>query len=189
MITIAASYGYLKAPWYELEPRMKSEPGKRSAEKTMGCYEQFAVGQNPRYEAGRQGKGETYCNIFAWDCTKAMGCEIPHWYNEETGEKSNANLPVVREMTVNRMVDWLLLHGVKFGWQSVPFVDALKSAAEGECVLGAWQNPVHTKSGHVAMLLPNGQTAQAGAQCFFGGTVEASFPKPIIGDTHWWRHA
>lgn len=49
---------------------------------------QFGVETNPRY---RPRNNNTYCNIFVWDVSSAMGAEIPHWINPNTGEAVDYN--------------------------------------------------------------------------------------------------
>ena len=54
--------------------------GNRSAANYNAVLDQFSVGNNPRYA---RRNGNTYCNIFVWDATRAMGAEIPHWVDQQ----------------------------------------------------------------------------------------------------------
>ncbi|MCC6751138.1 MAG: hypothetical protein IT371_26020 [Deltaproteobacteria bacterium] len=63
---------------------------------------------------------QTFCNIFAWDVSRAVGAELPHWVYKRT--RSDANLPVPpdadlsaslkvgEEVSANRLFGWLLAH-------------------------------------------------------------------------------
>ena len=57
---------------------LTNEVGNRSMDNYQAVLNEFGVETNPRY---LQRNGNTYCNIFVWDATKAMGAEIPHWVN------------------------------------------------------------------------------------------------------------
>ena len=63
-------------------PPVQSDASNRSVAIYNNVINQFAVGVNPRYQPSTNA---TYCNIFAWDVTRAMNAEIPHWYDTTTG--------------------------------------------------------------------------------------------------------
>ena len=97
-----------------------------------------------RYRAGEK----TYCNIFVWDVTRAMGVEIPHWSRE--GKERH-------EVRANEMAELLRKHGRALGWKSVSADDAQKMANRGCPTIAIWQNPDYPKSdaaGHVAIVRP-----------------------------------
>src|SRR5687767_1228481 len=53
---------------YPASPPVRGNPASRNAATYDNVINQFAVGNNPRYA---QRNGNTYCNIFAWDVTRA----------------------------------------------------------------------------------------------------------------------
>jgi hypothetical protein len=92
---------------------------------------QFAVGANSRYahRINAKGKRSTYCNIFLWDVTRAMGCEIPHWVNDagEPGGVGGKN----NEMNANATHDWLHKHGSRYGWRRMTDPAEAQALANG----------------------------------------------------------
>lgn len=129
--------------------------------------------------------GATWCNIFVWDVTRALKCEIPHWYNPATDKATSVGHGI--EMTANSMHDWL-----ERRWTEATLDDAIEAVGRGHTVVAAWKNPGGI--GHVAVLLGNGCIAQAGASCFECGAISAGFgkhnpsffvsPGPHSGATH-----
>lgn len=113
-------------------------------------------------------RGDTYCNIFVWDVSRAAGCEIPHWYDLQTGQYREVGHGI--EMHANRMVDWL-----KGNWAEMVRDAAFDAAAAGYLVVCGWRNPGGI--GHVAVLLPEGTIAQAGASNFVGKPINHGFGK------------
>src|SRR5437016_3818100 len=57
-------------------PPLTNLAGQRDPAIYSQLINQFAVGFNPRYLPVH---GNTYCNIFAWAVSRAMGAELPHW--------------------------------------------------------------------------------------------------------------
>lgn len=174
---------YNKAPWYKLTPVLRSQQGSRVPAIVQHVYDQFDVDVNPRYKPSN---GNTYCNIFVWDCTKAMGCEIPHWYFPRTGAPAEGKVEDAMEMTANGMCEWLHTVGSMYGWARVDEVMARKSAGEGHCVVGTWLN-LHGH-GHVAMMNPDGTVSMAGAICAKAMTVERAFPPVLCKNVQWYAH-
>ena len=91
---------------------LTNDVGNRSAYHYFKVIEQFEVESSPRYEPGKK----TYCNIFAWDVTRAMGAEIPHWLikGDKTGAsavdtdgKYKVEAEKREELKVNKTVHWL----------------------------------------------------------------------------------
>lgn len=146
---------------------LRGTSAARSAAMLEQVLEQFDVTTAKRYQPD---KVRTWCNIFVWDATRALGCEVPHWYDVQTGE----GLPVGRgsEMTANRMVDYL--DGGFGGWRKVTPEDAVARASFGFPVILGWYNQ-YSGPGHVAMLLPDGTVAQAGRKCLWRATVAKAF--------------
>src|SRR5207248_2697143 len=75
----------------------------RSAAILNEVVTQFDVVHAARYR-GSSGQGGL-SNIFAWDVTRALGCEVPHWW-----------LGV--ELNSNALENWLQGRGVKHGWRA-----------------------------------------------------------------------
>lgn len=125
--------------------------GNRSVNAYNSVIDQFDVERNPRYA---QRNGNTYCNIFVSDVTRAMGAEIPHWWNG-------------REMDANATCDWLKNNGGQYGWKPVTAQEAQAIANEGKPVVATWKN--QGGIGHVGIVRPgeikNGPAlAQAGSK-------------------------
>lgn len=144
----------------ELDAPLVNDLLRRSPEALRAVLAQFQVETSPRY---RPGDGSTYCNIFMWDATRALGCEVPHWVGEE-GDR--------RELNCNNTVGWLELHGPAAGWREVKDAETAGiHASAGGPALVIWRNPAPGKPGHVAMFLPSSgvepRIAQAGARCLF----------------------
>jgi hypothetical protein len=112
----------------------------------------------------------TYCNIFVWDVTRALGCEVPHWVNK-------------RETTANDLADWLA--DLSNGWNETD--DPEKLARGGLPIVAVWKNP--QGHGHIAIGYMDGggfAIAQAGGKNFESGTVAEGFGKR---DVKFYYHA
>lgn len=143
------------APWLPWpDPTVYTE---RSPENLLRAAEQFKVGEHVRY---RPWLGRTYCNIFSWDVTRALGVEVPHWVYE-SGDPASPMGPGAREMSANDTQRWLTLHGGRFGWRFVETKDEAEMRADlGYPTLAVWYN-THG-SGHISLMLPHGRIVQAG---------------------------
>ena len=79
--TVPASGTTVKNQASHTTPPIQSNETNRSVALYNNVINQFAVQYNPRYTQvyvnGTLTK--TYCNIFVWDVTSAMGAPIPHW--------------------------------------------------------------------------------------------------------------
>lgn len=132
----------------EIDAPIQNRPGQRSADAYNSVLDQFGVQANPRYaERG----GNTYCNVFVRDATRAMGCEIPPNKAED-------------------MTRWLQQQGPANGWKEVSPDEAQRLANEGKPAVAAYLGN-DSEPGHVAMIRPRqeGDTtaiviAQAGAK-------------------------
>ncbi|GAB3776617.1 WXG100 family type VII secretion target [Spirosoma horti] len=138
---------------------------------------QFAVGNNPRH---LKFQGNTFCNIFLWDVTRAMGAEIPHWVSA----KDEIAIPFsegAREITINAGVDWLQKHGPSHGWQLTTDKGAQDNANLGKPAVVVWKNPIIGGHGHTAVIRPGSLTvkgpiiAQAGGINFNMGHLKDGF--------------
>lgn len=160
--------------WEPLNAPLKSREGLRTRALYDAVLDQLDVANNPRY--ARRG-GSTWCNIFVWDATRAMGAEVPHWYRG-------------RELDANAMHRWLANEGPAQGWRRVGADEAQAQANLGRPAMATWYNPGGV--GHMAMVRPGAvtsrgpTTAQAGARNFNHGQLQDGFGhRPAV----FWVHA
>jgi hypothetical protein len=161
--------------WRPLTPVIFDD---RSPENLQKALLQFGVASSLRY---RPTAKDTYCNIFRWDATRALGVEVPHWHDLRTGTTTAVGKGV--EMRANMVEDWMRRAGVAQGWREVDKRTAYASAALGLPVV---LNQKGVRSGHEALLMPDGLCIQAGRVCGIY-PVDAVFLKapPIT----YWLHA
>ncbi|MFP2932068.1 peptidoglycan-binding protein [Pyxidicoccus sp. 3LG] len=149
-------------------PPLKGDPKNRNADTYNQVINQFAVGNNPRYtprDSSGDGVKDTFCNIFLWDVTRAMGAEIPHWVDAN----GNSVAPGKgREMNANATVDWMKKHGESKGWRKVSAEEAQKMANAGHPSVALWKNP--SGIGHVGVIRPGEVTSQGPAMAQAGGS-------------------
>jgi hypothetical protein len=150
--------------------------------------DQFAVGFNPRYKPGG---GNTYCNIFVWDVSRAMGEEIAHWV-DGSGNIAAPFAPHASEININGGVNWMNSHGVpQRGWLIATAQEAQDAANRGELAVVMWKN-LTGGHGHTAIVRPGAvtvrgpATAQAGAHNFNMGHVMDGFG--THGPLQYFRH-
>jgi peptidoglycan hydrolase-like protein with peptidoglycan-binding domain len=159
--------------WIPVDAPVRGNPSNRNAQSYNEVLNQFAVGNNPRYTPRG---GNTYCNIFVWDATRAMGAEIPHWV-DKSGNATGVGKG--RELNANATVDWLHQHGARHGYRKVSAAEAQRLANQGHPAVAVWKNPGGI--GHVAMVRPGEMTsrgpaiAQAGSRNFNRGHVQDGF--------------
>lgn len=158
----------LTTRWVPLIPPLTSTENDRSPDLYQRVCEQFKVTTSPRYLAQ---PGATWCNIYVWDATSAMNAEIPHWYDPTTGEKTAVGRGT--EMRANDMYRWL--ERQLQGWREGTLAQAQANAAAGRPTVIAFFNTTPGRSGHVAMMLPNGNIAQAGATNLFDAPIARGF--------------
>jgi peptidoglycan hydrolase-like protein with peptidoglycan-binding domain len=148
-------------------PPLRGDPKNRNADTYNQVINQFAVGNNPRYtprDSNGDGTRDTFCNIFLWDVTRAMGAEIPHWVD---GNGNSVAPGKGREMNANSTVDWMHQHGAENGWRKATPEEAQKMANQGHPSVALWKNPGGI--GHVAVVRPGEVTAQGPASAQAGG--------------------
>jgi hypothetical protein len=161
--------------WRPAVPLICSTPQRRAPELLRQVAGQFDVVHAQRYQPGG---GRTWCNIFLWDATTALGAEIPHWVDL-------AGQPVApghgAELSANAVVHWLELHGPAHGWSECNERGAREAAAQGRPAVAVWANPMPGHSGHVALVLPDSdphaaaRIAQAGAHNLFDAPLFQGF--------------
>ncbi len=166
-------------------------PGQRDAATYDQVIDQFGVETNPRYtprDSDGNGTRDTFCNIFMWDVTSAMGAEIPHWVDAQNNpaKPGHGN----RELNANAAVGWLSSYGSKHGWREVSQDTAQAQANKGHPTVVVWKNTGGI--GHVAVVRPGQVTdkgatiAQAGASNYNVTHVRSTFPKSAT--LKFWTH-
>lgn len=179
--------GYIP-PYLPYPVELWGTEAKRNAKVYNDVVRQFRVKTNARYQPGvrrQDGQRLTFCNIFLWDFTRAMKCEIPHWVSPEGGI---APVGKGKELTANGVVTWLHEHGKDWGWEPCSEASARSKTLMGIPCVAVWQN--HTSIGHVAVVVPAGYDityiAQAGASNFEFEPIRKGFGniKP-----EFWTHA
>lgn len=153
--------------WQPLDAVLRSGEDSRSPELLREVIAQFDVAFAPRYQP------VTFCNVFVWDFTRAMGCEVPHWVKLDG---TPATPGQGSELSVNGIVEWLRRHGPEQGWSEVDAAAAKDAANAGRPTLAAWLNSYG--HGHIAVVVasPNGlRIAQAGMRCFADEPIEHGF--------------
>lgn len=134
-------------------PGITSTESNRSAALYRQVIDQFAVETNPRYAVNKKGHGDTYCNIFLWDVTSAMGAEIPHWVDAQTGApRTYPDTKGAREMSANSIYNWLHEKGSDYGWFEMTPEQAQTLANQGRPVVTAFKKTGH---GHVQVVCPS----------------------------------
>lgn len=161
-------------PWLPVDAPVRNSPSDRRPGRYQAVIDQFEVEKNPRYQQDQQGKGETYCNIFIWDVTCAMGAEIPHWVDKENHP---AAIGEGRELDANGVIGWLQSQD---SWKNVDSEQAQNLANQGFPVLATRLNPGDI--GHIAIVRPGKYSssggpaiAQAGENNFNHGDVAQGF--------------
>src|SRR5438128_2575136 len=131
-------------------PPLTNSPGQRDPAIYSQLINQFAVGHNPRYLPG---DGNTCCNIFAWDVSRAMNAEIAHWV-DSSGNIAAPFAPHANEININGGVNWMRDHGVnQFGWRSCDAQQAQDGANNGKIAVVMWKN-TGSGHGHIAVVRP-----------------------------------
>ncbi len=138
--------------WLVANPSLTNMPGQRNAATYRAVMNQFNVENNERYRVNKNGTGDTYCNIFVWDVTRAMGAEIPHFV-DASGNPVAASGQGITETNANSVNDWLNTHGARYGWQKVSAEQAQYYANSGMPAVTSWKNP--SGHGHLQMVSPS----------------------------------
>ncbi len=140
--------------WVPTNPRITGNASCRSAEMLNRIIAQFDVESTARYTPHKYG-GDTYCNIFVWDVTSALGCEIPHWVDSQTGApRQFPDIEGAYEMGANATYKWLDEHGSDYGWIEVTAEQAQMYANQGYPAVTTWKNP-GGGAGHVQIVRPS----------------------------------
>lgn len=159
-----------------VQPPLTNSAGQRDPATYSQLIDQFAVGFNPRYQPGG---GNTYCNIFVWDVSRAMGAEVAHWI-DASGNIAVPSAPHAFEININGGVNWMRDHGAQHGWNPATAQEAQDAANQGQLAVVMWKNETGGH-GHTAIVRPGSitakgpATAQAGAHNFNSGHVMDGF--------------
>lgn len=170
-----------------------SYEGQRSADALNTVIDQYYVATNSRYA---RTSSATYCNIFSWDVTRALGAEIPHWL--KNNKPASSTTSGAYELNVNATYNWLRDYGASYGWTKITAKEAQARANAGYPTIAIWKNP-SGGSGHIAIVRPEGNgysysaskgpvIAQAGASNFNYGNVSTGFGSSRMGDVLYYTH-
>ena len=183
--------------WKPVNPPVTNSQSARSASNYRAVIDQFGVETNGRYKVNKQGDNDTYCNIFAWDVTRAMGAEIPHYVDAKTQEpRAYPDTAGAYCMTANAMADWLNDTGREYGWKRVTAEEAQHYANQGCPAVTVWKNP--GGHGHVQVVCPSqdgtydaqkGVTiAQAGRHLYNYTNISQVYSKNTLDDIAYYVH-
>jgi hypothetical protein len=140
--------------WVAVTPYVTSDLDRRSAQLYNEVIGQFDVETNIRYTPYKRGN-DTYCNIFVWDVTRAMGAEIPHYVDLKTGApRYYPDVSGAYELDANGVYDWLTQNGKQYGWIEVSAETAQEYANKGCPAVTAWKNS-DGGAGHVQVVCPS----------------------------------
>lgn len=120
--------------WKAVQAPVVSREGTRSRALYDQVIKQFGITVNPRYDDDAPGKPRGH--IFAWDVSRAMGCEIPHFVG-------------AKELTLAQTVDWVRHEGPMRGWRRVS--DLWETVEAGKMVVAVPKQPTVK---HIAVVAP-----------------------------------
>jgi hypothetical protein len=157
-------------PWMPVDAPIKGDEDNRSAHLLVDIAAQFDVLRAPRYAAK---DGRTWCKTYLWDVLSALGCgEVAAHWVDSSGVPVKPKAPGSRETRANEVV--MRLGRNLYSWRAAEKLDAFQAAESGRPVVAGWFNK-GAGSGHVALVLPGGTIAQAGATNLFGAPVSRGF--------------
>jgi hypothetical protein len=163
-----------KSPGVRIIP-LYTNTRMRSTEAYRAVIDIFDVENAARY---KKSGGKTYCNIFVWDVTYAMGAEIPHYLDPKTGVPQLSFSEGNQYQNAPRMFDWLRDYGAGYGWNETSSINAIERANTGYPTVAVWKS---AGDGHIAMVVPqkNEDTgvmiAQAGAANYNHASLNKGF--------------
>ncbi|MDR2421218.1 MAG: hypothetical protein LBD49_03825 [Oscillospiraceae bacterium] len=138
------------AEWVPATPAIVNTAANRSPENYNAAVRQFDVTSATRYAPGRN--GHTYCNIFVWDVTRALGCEIPHYIDPASGApREYPDTAGANELNALSMGRWLASYGKRYGWTEVTPEQAQLRANLGHPAVA-----VSSSVSHISMVVPAG---------------------------------
>lgn len=137
--------------WKPAVPAVTSDETDRSAALLRRVIDQFNVEGAERYTPYKYGR-DTYCNIFVWDVTSALGCEIPHFVDASGDVRTYPDIAGARELNAPATQAWLLGHGARYGWREVSAEEAQAHANSGGPAVVSWADG---GQGHVQIVCPS----------------------------------
>jgi hypothetical protein len=171
---VTAGNSIPSAPHAAVNPPIVNTPANRSAAAYRAVIDQFKVETRDRYQPKN---GNTYCNIFMWDVTRAMNAEIPHYINAKTGQPMYyPDTKGATELNANATQDWLLKYGQQQGWREVSVQEAQAWANSGKPAVTSWKNSGGV--GHVQVVCPSkdgGYNVQKGVTVAQAGRKNTSY--------------
>ena len=184
--------------WVAASPAITGDKSCRSADLLNKIIGQFDVETSARYQPHKHGS-DTYCNIFVWDATSALGAEIPHYIDAATGSpRQYPDVKGAAELGANGTYDWLAGYGKKYGWTEVSASEAQNYANSGYPAVTAWRN-TSGGAGHVQIVCPSkdgkydpvrGVTvAQAGSNNHEYAYLSSTFSSSRIPQVKYYVHA
>jgi hypothetical protein len=163
------------AEWVPTTPAIVSSENDRSPERLRAVIDQFNVESAERYRP-RRNNNDTYCNIFVWDVTAALGCEIPHYADPVTGAPmSYPNVKGAREQGAIAMEQWLETYGARYGWRETDAQTAQQYANEGRPAVTTSRS-----AGHTQMVCPS----QSGQYDPARGVTVSQAGSRVVNYTH-----
>ncbi len=158
-------------------PALVSVQGQRSANQTVVVTGQFDVEKDPRYAPG---DGKTWCNIFTWDWSCAMGARIPHWITSPT---TGAEI----ELNANALTFWLSAAGFDQGWREVRSSGSvLAEVNNGNVCVATFHNPAG--HGHITPIVPDPKeimVCNVGAKNFQRGPIAKAYGRHMPNVRYW----
>jgi hypothetical protein len=183
--------------WLPANPEITGDRSCRSPLLLRSIISQFNVESCVRYAPHKYGN-DTYCNIFVWDVTSALGAEIPHYVDAETGRpRRYPDIAGAMELDANATCDWLQCYGSEYGWREVSASEAQEYANRGCPAVTAWKNTTGG-AGHVQIVCPsqNGAfneargvaIAQAGSRNFEYGYITSVYSGQNLHKVRYYVH-
>ena len=135
--------------WKPTTPAVVNTQFNRHPELYRNVVKQFDVEKDERYRPGRE--GNTYCNIYVWDVTRAMGAELPFYTDPKTGApREYPDTKGANVMGAKAMDKWLKTHGPTYGWRQATAEQAQMHANSGRPAVASGGD-----KGHISMVVPS----------------------------------
>lgn len=135
--------------WKPTTPAVVNTQTDRNAFNYRAVIDQFNVENAKRYEPFRE--GHTYCNVYVWDVTRAMGAEIPYYADPADGSPMQyPDIKGANYQGAKAMDNWLKTRGENFGWRQVTAEEAQMYANQGRPTVASGGN-----TGHISMVCPS----------------------------------
>lgn len=148
------------------------EPGMprsqvKSPEELDAIIDWLGVEKHKRYLPSR---GLTFCNIYAYDVAYAAGVYLPRvWWTDdsiaalEAGKRVEAKYNnTIVEVRANRLHDWLIEYGPRFGWKrTLSLTDLQECADRGGIATICARRKGGIGSGHIVIVAPHTASIKA----------------------------